>query len=205
MMDSMTTLESLGDDPSMHDLESVMSLRVEEYLTTDISSYDYELWNSIPQYRKTDLCFGRHLGKGSFSDIFEVTPAVVKNDRSFRKVKDDLKSLTDDLGRLVDAKFPSSSNLKEEGKLKADNTGSITYDLDNYFNRVEVEDEDINIDKQIDSLFSSDTSSEAFMLPLCQGNSTKSVCFGHVYWPQAYKKQKERRLVFAMKCLRPQA
>jgi hypothetical protein len=98
LMDSMTTLESLGDDPSTHDLESVMSLRAEEYLTTDISSYDYELWNSIPQYRKTDLCFGRHLGKGSFSDIFEVTAAVVESDRSFRKVKDDLKSLTDDLG-----------------------------------------------------------------------------------------------------------
>jgi len=50
MMDSMTTLESLGDDPSTHDLDSVITLRVEEYLTTDISSYDYELWNSIPQY-----------------------------------------------------------------------------------------------------------------------------------------------------------
>ena len=205
MMDSMTTLESLGDDPSTQDLDSVMSLRVEEYLTTDTSSYDYELWNSIPQYRKTDLCFGRHLGKGSFSDIFEVMAAVVESDRSFSKVKDDLKSLTDDLGRLVDAKFPSSNNLKKEGELKVDNMGSITYDLDNYFNRIEVEDEDINIDKQIDSLFSSDTSSEAFMLPLRQGTSTKSVCFGHVNRPQAYQKQKERRLVFAMKCLRPQA
>jgi serine/threonine protein kinase len=199
MMDSMTTLESLGDDPSTEDLESVMSLRVEEYITTDISSYDYELWNSIPQYRKTDLCFGRHLGKGSFSDIFEVTAAVVESDRSFRKVKDDLKNLTDDLGRLVDAKFPSSNHLKKEGELNTDDTGSI------YFNRVEVEDEDINIDKQIDSLFSSDTSSEAFMVPLRQGNSTKSLCFGHVNRPQAYQKQKERRLVFAMKCLRPQA
>ena len=204
LMDSMTTLESLGDDPSTHDLESVMSLRAEEYLTTDISSYDYELWNSIPQYRKTDLCFGRHLGKGSFSDIFEVTAAVVENDRSFRKVKDDLKSLTDDLGRHVDAKFPSSNNLKKEGELKVDNMGSITDDLDNYFNRIDVSDEDITNDKQIDSLFSSDTSSEAFMVPLRQGNS-KSVCFGHVNRPQAYQKQKERRLVFAMKCLRPQA
>jgi hypothetical protein len=50
----------------------------------------------------------------------------------------------------------------------------MTDDQDNYFNRVEVEDEDINIDKQIDSLFSSDTSSEASMVPLRQGNSTTS-------------------------------
>jgi len=109
MMDSMTTLESLGDDPSTHDLDSVITLRVEEYLTTDISSYDYELWNSIPQYRKTELSFGRLLGKGSFSDIFEVTASVVENDRSFRKVKDDLlKNTTDDLGRRIEAKFRSN-------------------------------------------------------------------------------------------------
>jgi hypothetical protein len=43
------------------------------------------------------------------------------------------------------------------------------------------------------------------MVPLCQGNSTKSVCFRHVNQPQAYQKQKEQQLVFAMKCLRPQA
>ena len=65
-----------------------------------------ELWNSIPQYhRKTELSFGRHLGKDSFSDI---TAAVVENDRSFRKVKDDLKNTTDDLGRRIEAKFRSN-------------------------------------------------------------------------------------------------
>jgi hypothetical protein len=61
MMDSMTILEGLGDDPSSHDLDSVISLRVEEYLTTDISSYDYESRESIPQYHKTKLCFGRFI------------------------------------------------------------------------------------------------------------------------------------------------
>jgi len=70
---------------------------------------NYELWNSIPQYhRNTELSFGRHLGKGSFSDISEVTAAVVENDRSFRKVKDDLKNTTDDLGRRIEAKFRSN-------------------------------------------------------------------------------------------------
>jgi hypothetical protein len=178
----MSTLESLGDDPSMHDLDSVMSLCVEEYLTTDISSYDYELWNSIPQYRKTELSFGRHLGKGSSSDISKVTAAVVKNDRSFRKVKDDLlKNTIDDLGRRieVEAKF-RSNDLKKEGELKDDYTGSITDDLINYFNRVGVEGDNTDNDKYIDSLFSSETTSEAFMVPLRQGNSTKSVCFGRL-------------------------
>ena len=155
----------------MHDLDSVMSLRVEEYLTTDISSYDYELWNSIPQYRKTELSFGRHLGKGSSSDISKVTAAVVKNDRSFRKVKDDqLKNTTDDLGRRIEAKF-RSNDLKKEGELD---------DLDNKFNFVNLDEEDIVNDKYIDSLFSSETTSEAFMVPLRQGKSTKSVCFGRL-------------------------
>lgn len=167
MMDSMSTLESLGDDPSTHDLDSVITLRVEEYLTTDISSYDYELWNSIPQYRKTELSFGRLLGKGSFSDIFEVTASVVENDRSLRKVKDDLlKNTTDDLGRRIEAKF-RSNDLKKEGELKDDYTGSITDDLDYKFNFVDLDEEDIVNDKYIDSLFSSSkTTSEAFMCPL---------------------------------------
>ena len=82
------------------------------------------MWNSIPQYRKSDLSFSRHLGKGSFSDIFEVTAAVVENDRSYIKVKDDLKGLTDDMGRLVDAKFPSSNDLKKEGELKIETRGA---------------------------------------------------------------------------------
>ena len=43
------------------------------------------------QYRKTELCFGKHLGKGVFLDVFEVSVVVVNNDRSFNKVKDDLK------------------------------------------------------------------------------------------------------------------
>ena len=92
MLDSMAMLEDLGDNPSSRDLDSVMSLRVEEYIAEEISSSNYELWNSIlPQYRKTELCFGKHLGKGVFLDVFEVSVVVVNNDRSFNKVKDDLK------------------------------------------------------------------------------------------------------------------
>ena len=68
----------------------------------------------------------------------------------------------------------------------------MTDDLVNYFNRVEVEGDNTDNDKNIDSLFSSETTSEAFMVPLRQGNSTKSVCFRHVKRPQAYQKQKEQ-------------
>jgi hypothetical protein len=119
---------------------------------------------------------------------------------------DDLKSSTNDndLGRLIEAKF-RSNDLKKEGEQKDDYTGSITDDLDNYFNRVKVEGDNTDSDKYINSLFSRDTTSEAFMVPLCQGNSTKSVCFGHATRPQAYQKEKEQKLVFAMKCLRPHA
>ena len=133
--------------------------------------------------------------KGSFSDISEVTAAVVKNDRSFRKVNDDLKNTTDDLGRRIEvvAKF-CSNDLKKEGELKDDYTGSITDDLVNYFNRVEVEGDNTDNDKYIDSLFSSETTSEAFMVPLRQGNSTKSVCFRHVNVPRPTKNRRNNDL-----------
>jgi len=52
--------------------------------------------------------------------------------------------------------------------------------------------------------------SESFVVPLCQGKSTKSssLCFGTYQSSpglegMTYQKQKERRLVLAMKCLRP--
>jgi hypothetical protein len=153
MMDLMTILEGLGDDPSSHDLDSVISLRVEEYLTTDISSYDYELRESIPQYHNTKLCFGRFI----HTDIFEVTAAVDEHDRSLSKVKDDLKSSTNDndLGRLIEAKF--RNNDLKRGEQKDDYTGRITDDLDNYFNRVKVEVDNTDNDKYINSLFSVET------------------------------------------------
>ena len=139
---------------------------------------NYGIASRSMQYRKTELSFGRLLGKGSFSDIFEVTAAVVENDRSFRKVKDDLlKNTTDDLGRHIEAKITKGELLKD------DYTRSITDDLDNKFNFVDLDEEDIDNDKYIDSLFSSGkTTSEDFMVPIRQGKSTKSVCFVLVGW-----------------------
>jgi len=67
----------------------------------------------------------------------------------------------------VDALKQSFVVMMKEGELKDDYTGSITDDLVNYFNRVEVEGDNTDNDKYIDSLFSSSkTTSEAFMCPL---------------------------------------
>ena len=67
----------------------------------------------------------------------------------------------------VDALKQSFVVMMKEGELKDDYTGSITDDLVNYFNRVEVEGDNTDNDKYINSLFSSSkTTSEAFMCPL---------------------------------------
>ena len=165
-MDSMTTLESLGDDPSTHDLDSVMSLLVEEYLTTDMYII-LRLWT---------------MNYGIASRSIIVRPSYPLDGTSgrihSRTLRQPSSRMIGHLGRSrmiwriqpmiwVDALKQSFVVMMKEGELKDDYTGSITDDLVNYFNRVEVEGDNTDNDKYIDSLFSSSkTTSEAFMCPL---------------------------------------
>lgn len=219
LMDSMTLLESLGENPSSNDLERVTALRVNEYLTTEINEADRELWDSIPQFRKIDLTVGHHLGRGTFSDVFEVAVVVeeILHERnSFEKDRLTFEKDRDDFGRLIEAKFHSS-------------------------NRDEVDNSD-DMDRAIEALFSGPSSMPFSHLSKCVERSSddkklhsstrsegvpwkshpqdvptktlqqvktncpsiaSSVNIGELKHLQAYQKSKRRRLVLAMKCLRP--
>jgi hypothetical protein len=138
-MDSTALLVSFGDAPSSHELANVAALRIEEILTTKASVSDRKKWDNIQQFNKMNLVVGKHLGKGTFSDVFEVftTVAVEAMVPTFESLGSDRM----DLNTLIEAKF-----LKEGERKNKPLRFSIVL-------------EDLN--KEVDALFSSTLPGEA--------------------------------------------
>ena len=81
-LDSMSMLSSLGGEPSPSELAEVVAVRAKEYIDECLfdssGALDRQRWESIPQCCKSDLSIGKYLGRGSFSDVFEVRVTVVE-------------------------------------------------------------------------------------------------------------------------------
>ena len=77
VLDSNALLAKLGQSPTTNEIAKLAAAKVQEYIVEcfdhDSSTLDKEKFEAIPQYMKSDLVIGRFLGKGSFSDAFEVT------------------------------------------------------------------------------------------------------------------------------------
>ncbi len=114
LMNSKTMLEGLGDDPTADELVGIAAVRTKEYLdeclSTEVPSgvVDPEIWEDIPQFTKMDLIIGQHLGKGTFSDVFEVIASIVEDDEPPTRESLDLDSA--DLDKLIKRKFHSCSS-----------------------------------------------------------------------------------------------
>jgi len=218
--DSLAMVESLGDTPLSDEVAYV-----EEDLSTQVSVSDQKKWDGIPQFLKMDLVVGKHLGKGSFLDVFEVIAMVVN------EVTSTLESLGADranLDKLMEAKFPAKDGDMPE--MCMGSTGVYVSDLNNPCNK----DEEGGRGKHIDALLSSKIPNRAHRFihkdnsdqpiqdtfnassaefrpnrvqprpPRSRGasNHGSSVCLGSLSHPS--QKHKERKVILAMKCLRPQ-
>jgi serine/threonine protein kinase len=147
MMDSKTMIENLAEDqdPTPDELDGIAALRAKEYideclsLSTDVSAMssfvDRTLWESIPQYTKLDLIVGQHLGKGTFSDVFEVIASVLDTDyapeKLFPPTRESLNMESADLDKLIQKKFhpiQSSSNNRNEGASEEEEEETETED-----------------------------------------------------------------------------
>jgi len=136
--DSLAMVESLGDTPLSDEVAYV-----EEDLSTQVSVSDQKKWDGIPQFLKMDLVVGKHLGKGSFLDVFEVIAMVVN------EVTSTLESLGADranLDKLMEAKFPAKDGDMPE--MCMGSTGVYVSDLNNPCNK----DEEGGRGKHIDAL-----------------------------------------------------
>jgi serine/threonine protein kinase len=75
-LDSVALLDRLGTNPTESAMAQVALTRAQESIA---DSFSYEgagnrvKFDDIPSYTKDQMLLGQHLGKGSFSDVFEVT------------------------------------------------------------------------------------------------------------------------------------
>ena len=130
LMDSKTMIDNLGDDPTSDELAGIAAIRAKEYiaecLSTEVSSVvDRTMWEGIPQFTKMDLIVGQHLGKGTFSDVFEVIASVVEESEALTRESLNLNSA--DLDKRIKKKFHSKeAHLDKMGLDTSDATDSTT-------------------------------------------------------------------------------
>eukprot|EP00581_Thalassiosira_minuscula_P005551 CAMPEP_0183735070 /NCGR_PEP_ID=MMETSP0737-20130205/45562_1 /TAXON_ID=385413 /ORGANISM="Thalassiosira miniscula, Strain CCMP1093" /LENGTH=1451 /DNA_ID=CAMNT_0025968719 /DNA_START=307 /DNA_END=4662 /DNA_ORIENTATION=+ len=133
----LNLLESQEDVPSNDQLNALGSLRAEECIEQCISNViGKEKWDSIAQYAKRDLLVGQYLGKGTFSEVFEVIATVEVELPMLQRLSADKETL----GKMMGAKFQDGSNIsnsdsKDEG------------------DRASPADEEDDLDREIDGMF----------------------------------------------------
>ena len=157
-VDSKTMLENLGSRPSQHELANIAAVRAKEYieecLSADVSVLDRKKWEDIPQFTKMDLVVGTHLGKGSFSDVFEVFATVVENEAPTIQ---SLGSDRADLDKLLVAKFGEDMSDKSGDSNKEEGNNSDGDDLDKeidaMFGNQQQDGGDEDLDNKIDAMF----------------------------------------------------
>ncbi len=90
-LEAKSMIAQLNDSPSPFDLTQVSAFHTNEYIrdclfnnNEDLKSsakpassvLDCQKWDSIPQYSTSQLSIRKHLGRGSFSDVFDVSAMV---------------------------------------------------------------------------------------------------------------------------------
>jgi hypothetical protein len=225
LKDSVVMLQSLGDPPSTHEIDKIAAVRAKEYIDECLPSKYREKWDSIPHLSKADLAVGQFLGKGTFSDVFEVFATVVEEMPTLESLGTD----KDDLNKLLDAKFPrrrgSCGDIEEDSShVGVDLQGGGVEEGDHSSHD--------DLDDKIDALFGSTSSkgppqskkeedaerqnedkaktksrhicNQLYSSPRRRATSDLhvSVCLGGIGHPSE-KKRQERKITLAMKCLRP--
>mmetsp|Transcript_36669 Transcript_36669/g.67980 ORF Transcript_36669/g.67980 Transcript_36669/m.67980 type:complete len:879 (+) Transcript_36669:180-2816(+) len=169
-MNSQALLDSMGDSPSTEQLANIAAVRANEYieecLSANVCVLDRKQWESIPEYAKTDLLVGQHLGKGSFSDAFEVIASVTGVEESVPTVESLGEDMLD-LGLMMERKFQGSIRGAEGGRRGegggkdggSDTKGDLDAEIDAMFGRASggpsgaPSEECDDLDAEIDAMF----------------------------------------------------
>ena len=122
-LDSKTTLSKLSDieNPPTSDLAQLAAIRAKEYIDECLLDHtiDRTTWGNISQYSKSDFLIGKYLGRGTFSDAFEVNITVTAAEET--KMKQE--GMTDKYITSYRSKTYAMKNLRP--KLRSDLTQYI--------------------------------------------------------------------------------
>jgi len=170
--ESEALLERLGDKPSEAELSNITTTRVNEVIQEQ-SMADRRKFAAIPRYTKTDVIIGKHLGKGSFSDVFEVTVTIEEGESKlgeFTSLELNNRIQAKFGGRGSDAfeykpvnKAPLPPVFKTGGRSRNGGDSSEEEDLDKLIDSQfgsPSDGEEEDLDKLIDSQFGSPSDGE---------------------------------------------
>jgi serine/threonine protein kinase len=176
----------LGTSPTEEEIASLAATRAQEYIVEcfddDSSNLDKEKFDAIPRYTKSDLMIGQFLGKGSFSDAFEVILTVHATQPELKpgRGSDAEKDGGEDLDSLVAAAAGQfGGNDGSAGDSKPTSLHSSSHQ-----SRIDV-----------------DPPARRRPRRATAAHLSRSVCLGTVQSPAVVK---PTRKTLAMKCLRPQ-
>lgn len=118
-----SSTSSYSDASSLH---SSLALEVgksahqylEECLVTEVSVLDRAKFNAVPEYQKNQLNIGQHLGKGSYSDVFEVKLNVSIFDEKSDSMDEIINERFGDLSLLPTGPSPPAIQKKQEVNTK---------------------------------------------------------------------------------------
>ena len=192
VMNSIAMLSSLGDSPSSHQLDNIAAIRAEEYIK-EFPWLEREKWNSTPQFTKADLVVGQFLGKGTFSDVFEVFATATEEEQAT------LESLDEDrayLEKLIKTKFGSTTGVEHLDKSTGSEGDDLDKKIDAMFGPTAVKRGSTIISRQEDTKQQRLHRSETRRQIRFSRHRSSAV-------PQ-HKNHQERKGMLAMKCLRPQ-
>lgn len=91
---------------------------LEECLVTEVSVLDRAKFNAVPEYQKDQLNIGQHLGKGSYSDVFEVKVNVSIFDEKSDSMDEIINERFGDLSLVPTGPSPPILQKKEEANTK---------------------------------------------------------------------------------------
>jgi len=174
--ESEALLERLGDKPSEEELSNITTTRVNEVIQEQ-SMDDRRKFSNVPRFSKTDMIIGRHLGKGSFSDVFEVTVTLEEsqsqmggglslelNDRIRAKFGDSAKSGSNPRSKRDSFEYrpipKTALPPREEEEEEDDLDKLIDAKFGGFGGGTSSEDEKEDLDKLIESKFGGDPSSD---------------------------------------------
>jgi hypothetical protein len=121
-----------GSGSSLHstlalDLEVGKSVHeyLEECLEADVSVLDRDKFDAVPEYQKDQLIIAEHLGKGSYSDVFEVRLNV----SIFEENSDSIDDIIKRLGVLSSAVGGPSPPVHQKNQDAANVTATARDDI----------------------------------------------------------------------------
>ena len=177
-LDSNSLLASFGPSPTAEQIASLAAAKAQEYIVDFFGDESTKLckeqFDSIPRYVKSDLLIGQFLGKGSFSDVFEVTLNAAKKKEPSSGI--DGAGCDDD--QDLDAMIAAAEN-----RFGGDGLGHFNHSLPTGARNTSINEARHRIRRARSS-----------------AHLSQSVCMGTVTNASAGE---TTRMTFAMKCLRP--